>query len=785
MRLKLASFGLAGLFLLVASPCVASLLTEAVKGGVGNRALSMGGAFTAVAEDGPALFYNPAGLGVPGGSYRYESMDMNKTETNGYFSHIFYSSPLAIGFVRKEDKNGNAVEVTGYGFGRQGRNGIDWGINYKSVAEKYTTHQSSGWSSDLGILAHVTPFLNAGFTAHDFMKQNVQVPTTFALGASLFTPAREIVVAGDVIQDNGLTTGFGVDYQLADGLALRGGLHGKQWSFGGLIGMPAWEINFGVSTLEQLTNPVIYRVGFRLGTGPDLAQGHKRYSLFKPTAYAGFQLDGSLIEGRSEISVLGGQKIGSNDLIRMIHQASDDISCKGFIIRIGNLTNSLASIGLVQDIRSELSKARQKGKKVYVYLENWATLPEYYLASVADEIFMPDLGTISHLGIELEVLKTKTFLNNFGINTTVIASGKHKDSLQPNSDTLTPASKIVLEEFVNNLYRQALFDIKESRKLQWEKVSDIFDGRVISAQKAKELGLVDQLGYWDSLKSFAKTFEKNEADPMIANLGEFAEGPEAPFLIPFFNKIAVLEVDGMIQLGQHRQNILFGGKGTGADEFDAVTEAIKKDPTIRGVIVRINSPGGSMIAADRIYESIEKLKKAGKMVYASFGNMAASGGYYVALNSHKIFANPGTLTGAVGVISVFQDQESFHRILGVDYDVIKTGKYMDMMSPNRSLSDDEKKMLKAFQDEHYAVFAKKVMDNRHMTKDEVNDVAQGQIFTGEQALKLKMVDELGNFSDVVDRLAQDAHIEDPQLVFYRPREASLLSVISGVLERLF
>jgi protease-4 len=191
------------------------------------------------------------------------------------------------------------------------------------------------------------------------------------------------------------------------------------------------------------------------------------------------------------------------------------------------------------------------------------------------------------------------------------------------------------------------------------------------------------------------------------------------------------------------------------------------------------------VAADRIYTSIEKLKKAKKLVYTSMGNIAASGGYYVALNSDKIFANPGTLTGAVGVISEFPNREGFQKLLGIQNEVLKTGKYMDLMSQNRVMTDEEKQMLEEFQEVHYGAFVKRVADNRNLTQDEVKDIAQGQVFTGKQALDLKMIDELGNFTDTAERMSKEADIDNPQLVFFRPQDPSLLSLIAGLLGQFF
>ena len=207
---------------------------------------------------------------------------------------------------------------------------------------------------------------------------------------------------------------------------------------------------------------------------------------------------------------------------------------------------------MIQEIRSELEKAKLEGKKIYVYIEQWASLPEYYLASVADKIVMPELGTISHLGIELEVRKTKSFLNNFGITQEIIATGIYKDSLVPESDKLSEMERTVLEDLVGDLYHQVLFDIKRSRKLDWDVVSDVFDGRLIAASEAKEKGLVDELGFWDDLNAMVEDIDQKSIT--VAELPEFYMGEDQPFLINPFNRIAIVEIDGQIHMGQNSTN---------------------------------------------------------------------------------------------------------------------------------------------------------------------------------------------------------------------------------------
>ncbi|MBT5856300.1 signal peptide peptidase SppA, partial [bacterium] len=579
---------------------------------------------------------------------------------------------------------------------------------------------------------------------------------------------------------------FGAEYVMSDGFVVRGGLYDTHYTGGFSLEMPAVGVDYGFVANSEDSNETVQMLGFRFGMGPRNTNRKQRYALFKQKSYAHFRLDGSIVSGKSEISLLGGQRIGTNDLITLIHEAGEDPSVEGFIVRVGQMGSSLGSIALIQDIRHELKKSQSQGKKVIVYLESWTTLPEYYLASIADQIVMPELASISHLGLEMEISKTHDFLKNFGFGRDVITSGKYKGALNPASGKLTMNDQVVLEDMMHSLYQQVLVDIRKDRDLNWEDVKTVFDGRIVSATKAKSLGLIDDIGYWDSIKEdLKKTLGEEDEEIRMESIVTFMPESDVRPIFGSFKKIAVVEIDGAIGLGRNTSGLLYGGKSTGADEFDAMVTHIKKDYSIKGVLLRINSPGGSILASDQIYSAIGRLKESGMPVYVSMGNMAASGGYYVSMSADKIYANPGTLTGSIGVITEVGNRESFNKMLGIETQTLKTGKYMDMLSSKKTLTSEEKEMIQTHQKQQYEVFVNKVMSDRDISKSEAEDVAQGQVFTGEQAKSLKLVDQLGNFYDAVDGLSEEVGVTDPELVFYRAKPQMTLPRINLNLLQLF
>jgi len=752
---------------------------SALKDGTSIRAMSMGGAFTAIAEENGAFGYNPAGLAVPGGSFRTDNYDYTGESTAGYGGNYMYMSPFGFGKWRINSGT-DAVDVTGYGFGRRGSRGVDFGIMYKTVDMTGASGASSGWTTDAGAIFRVTQFMDIGIALQDVLKKNVDVPATIRSGVALFNPDHSYYIASDVILDrrNGKDEAHvvgGLEYELTDGIRLRGGWRGDTATGGLSFSLPIVEMEYGFAS-NRSSGQEIHQLGFKFGRGVAPTVSRRQYAMFKPSAFAEFSVAGNVVEGKSEYSLLNGAKLGANDLLTLIREASQDPDCDGFIIHIGDLSGSLWGISMVQEIRAELEKSKANGKYIAAYINGFASLPEYYLATVANKIIMPELGSVGYLGIKLDVLKVRYLMSNFGVNYQLIQSGKYKTALYPQSPTMDAASRAVMEDVVNDLYRQILSEIKTARKLEWGRIGDVFDGHMISARDALALGLIDGLGYPSDIADLIQA-DRNGKSVAVSSIDEFHMPHDTPTILSPFNRIAVVEVDGEITNGSSGADYLFGSKSTGAVDIEATLDEIQRDIGVRGIIVRINSPGGSMLGSDRILAAIDKVRAKGMLVYASMGNVAASGGYYVAMVADKIFANSGTLTGSIGVISVHPNYSELNDLLDVRRDVIKTGKYMDALDQNAPTTTEDVKMATEFQDKYYQIFTDKLKKYRHLTDAEVEQVAQGQVILGEEAQRLKIVDELGNFYVAVDHLAKTVNVSKPELVFYRKDQSFLQSFL--------
>ena len=771
-------------FFMMGSMPWASIVNHGLKDVATVRALGMGNAFTSIGQGAGAMVYNPAGFAIQGRQYSLQWLDYKDRHYDTYFMHNLYAQPFGYSYWKIGDSSSNYLTVNAMGYGQRGSKSIDWGVTVKRVSGEDLGAPVSGWSSDLGVIVHLLPFMDVGAVGHDIVNKDVSVSSTWATGISLFTPKRNVIIAGDVYKnesDSLLKSRFGVEYIVAYGLTVRGGWYDDNFTAGAGVILPFGEIEYGVNLPEDATIASTHMLSFRLGRGTELDQFRKQYSAFKPKSYAILELGGAVIEGKTEVSLLGGHKIGSNDLVQLIRFAREDTSCKGFIVRISQFQSRLSVLGLVDEIRQELQKAKLEGKEIIVYIDHWATLPEYYIASIADKIYMPELGTISHLGIEVEIKKTGRFLSNFGIGSISISSGAFKDRLSPETAPLSLYEKRELEGLVNDLYHYVVDQIRSSRGISRDVFESLFTGQFITGSQAKETGLIDHFAYWSDLPEMLAASEEDEIRQ--TSLMAYQLPKTTTTLLSLFNRIAVIEIDGPIMGGHHESDLFYGGKTTGADDIDRVVALIEDAATIRGVIVRINSPGGSVLATDQIYQAIGRLRDAGKTVYVSMGNLAASGGYYIGLNSDKIFANPMTTMGSIGVFSSYRHYEDLYDVLGIDHDVVKTGKYMSVGKSRQALTMEELTMVQTYQDRYYQHFVNRVIQHRDLSEEEVYDVAQGQVFFGKLAEQLSLVDELGGFQDTVDALSKVLNISSPRLITYRSRPKWTMSkqILGGIM----
>lgn len=750
---------------------------------MGVRAMGMGSAFTALADDASAAHFNPAGLSGKNMQILWADQDISRTRADIDYAHVFSMGSWAY-YDRTLIRNGADARLTAWGFGIQNPNGIDYGFNFKHIN---TAGVGSQFSLDTGVLIRLYQDTRLGLTAVNLINGGSQVNPAFRAGLAHYwgalTLSSDVEYLTPVGGTNSITNlMLGAEYNIMQGFTVRSGYRLSQFTFGLSVGLPLVSLDYAVvlGTVPEYSMAV--KVG--LDKKDTEYESRQRY-VNQKKEYVELVISGAITSGRSSVSLLGGRLQGLDDILPYLKIAAEDPRIEGVVIRLGSLSTGIGTVGIVQELRTQLFKMKKAGKKIIVYLESGDGLNNtYYLASVANQIVIPSGGSVGMLGRDLTIQRLTGLFDKVGISWHVVKSGKYKDSTNPYSKELTPEQRVEIEALVADMYRVMMSQIAETRTQVTANLKLLEQGEMISATRAKDLGFVDVIGYYeDAVKLMDKDIDADDKEKLRARLiplsylaDPYELGERTDFL-NFNQRIAVIDIDGEIVQGGSGSSFLFGGKSVGADTVVAAIAQAMRDDQVKGILLRVNSPGGSAIASEQIYRKLLDAKKKGKKIVVSMGNLAASGGYFVAMAGDRVFANPGSLTGSIGVIGMFPSFERFNQIFGIKNTEISSGKYMDMFSGNRTPTAAEFKMIQGLMNETYEQFLKAVAEGRKLKIEEVRKLAEGKIYTGTMAQEAQLVDELGNFYDAINYLRQLAKIpERYQLVSYqKPEEGGVMS----------
>ena len=427
--------------------------------------------------------------------------------------------------------------------------------------------------------------------------------------------------------------------------------------------------------------------------------------------------------------------------LKAIEYASYDKRIVGILIN-GDLT--FYGKAHTEEIINQLKKFKERGKKIKAWF-SYAENKNYYLCSVADTIYMPDTksASLTLKGYYLTQPYLKDGLDKVGVEFDVIHIGNYKgtgENLTRNS--MSNDLKSSYMNFLDSIYDISINDIAKERKIDINKLENLLaSGKAImlTPDQALELKLIDKKSTYEELKNEI-SFNSFES-VSIYNYSSLLEKKVRD------NKIAIIYAEGTIY-NYFSGEDSFNGEIVGAKSFIEDIEKIKKDNTIKAVILRVNSPGGSALASELMFQSIMSLRKF-KPVYVSMGAIAASGGYYISSAGEKIFVDPSTLTGSIGVVSVLMNHKALTDKIGVNFETIKKHKYDDLFTTTRKTSDDEKEIMRSSMLNIYEEFTGHVKKERKITDAEISSLAEGRIWTGEQAVKNKLADYIGGLEDTI------------------------------------
>ena len=458
--------------------------------------------------------------------------------------------------------------------------------------------------------------------------------------------------------------------------------------------------------------------------------------------------------GTNELDPFAGifeQSQGLDEILHAIEVAKNDDRIKGISI---NNNFIIAGLAQTQAIRMALEDFKSNGKFIYAYADFYMQR-DYYLASVADSIFMNPVGVLDFKGLSTEVLYFKELQEKSGVKMEVIRHGKYKSAVEPYlENNMSEANRSQLTSLLQSLWNSMVTDISNTRSISESDlniIADTLGGR--TPKYAKKSGLVDDIVFYDEYENkLSNALDIKKEDKInISTLDDYVKYSNKKTLKSGDDKIAVVFAQGEIFYGEGGPNII--GQGI-------INEALikaREDESVKAIVLRVNSPGGSALTSDIIWREVALTKKV-KPVIVSMGNVAASGGYYIAAGADKIFAEPTTITGSIGVFGTVPNITELADNIGINAEQVGTNKNAIDYSLFEPMQESFKNQIQESIEDTYQTFLQRVSEGRNMTMAQVDSVAQGRVWSGNEALEIGLVDELGNLNDAINVAAEMASL---------------------------
>ena len=471
---------------------------------------------------------------------------------------------------------------------------------------------------------------------------------------------------------------------------------------------------------------------------------------------------------------------GLDDILSSIKKAAENDDIKGIYIE-GSASTSMMP-ATAEAIRNELVKFKESGKFILSYADTYSRL-SYYIASVADKMLLNPQGQLEWAGMAGQTLYYKDALDKLGISMQIFKVGTYKSAVEPYIlNEMSEANKEQIQSYLNDIWQENLKQVSKSRKISVDSL-DSYANKGLLMADAKEyvkLKLIDKLVYSEEVSNELKKLMKLDEDENYHKLSltDMTGVKNAP------NK----HKDGEIAVFYATGEIGSSASSLGMENYIDQKEVCKKlrklrkDDDVKAVVFRVNSPGGSAYDSEQIWKEIVELKKE-KPVVVSMGDYAASGGYYISCAANYIFAEPTTITGSIGIFGMLPDaSELLNNKLGLHFQIVKTNEYSDLGNLSRPMNEAEKAVIQGNVNRGYELFTKRCADGRKMKQDDIKKIAEGRVWTGNQALKNGLVDELGGLDEAIAKAKELAKVKDCSIATYPEKPSifdSLLSTVSS------
>lgn len=489
------------------------------------------------------------------------------------------------------------------------------------------------------------------------------------------------------------------------------------------------------------------------------SMGKTTYTPNANTVYK-ITLEGTLSDRTEEnpfASLLGEEEktLSLKDLLYSIRQAKKQNNIKGIYLEAKYLSAGSASL---EALRRALTDFKESGKFVVAYSDNY-TQGCYYVCSVADKVFMNPQGILDIHGLASQTMFYTGLLDKLGIKMQIFKVGTYKGAVEPFMlEKLSDANREQIDSYITSIWNNISDGIAESRNISKEIVNRYANEGLTYGipEKSVEMGFIDELKYKSEAEDYVKEQSGQTGNKLkTAGYNKVKTISDTEKEKP--NKIAVLYAEGEITQGESLSPF---------ETTSTITEAVateliklKNDDNVKAVVFRVNSPGGSAYTSEQIWKQVAELKKV-KPIVVSMGDVAASGGYYISCVANKIVAEPNTLTGSIGIFGMFPDMSGLFEKIAITSDVVKTNTYADFGDITRPMGEGEKALLQAYVERGYETFITRCADGRDMTKEAINHIGQGRVWTGRQALGIGLVDKLGGIGTAIQEAAELAEITD-------------------------
>lgn len=465
-------------------------------------------------------------------------------------------------------------------------------------------------------------------------------------------------------------------------------------------------------------------------------------------------------------------KVGLNSILEAIENAKTDDKIKGIFINLIDVESNFGSMATIEEIRNKLIEFKESKKFIVAYSEIAYSQKSYYLSTVADKVYFNPAGMLFWAGMGGEMAFYKNALNKLGIEPQVIRHGKYKAAVEPFLlDKMSDANREQVMKYVGGMWNHMLEGISKERNISVQKLNELADNfKLRDAEELVKEGFFDKAMYYDEVLTELKTLTNTKEDKKLntITLRKYAKVPAKEKELSS-DKIAVIYATGEIGMEQSESSI-------GPDLATTIRE-IRNNDKIKAVVLRVNSPGGSALTSELIWREVKLLQKV-KPVIVSMGNVAASGGYYIACAADTIVASPTTITGSIGIFGLFfSGEDLIKNKIGLNTDSFGTNKHSDFGGgtplpiplTSRKLNDYEKQVMQEYIEKGYKSFVDKVAEGRKMTFAQIDEIGQGRVWTGQDALKIGLVDVLGGLETAIKIAKEKAHLEDYSIMNF-PKE---------------